>query len=296
MVTILLHRLRKISRNPVQVAALSATVGRLEDVRTFMIGSTANVDLLAFPGARRIDGDIRVTNSESSVVNLLERLMKSPRLKLLVFVNSRKDAEKLAGALKARPGLEELILTHHSSLSPEGRERVERRFESESRATCVSTSTLEMGIDIGDIDAVVLYGPPMTVESMLQRIGRGNRRSNKTNVICLSRDGGGSIRELAVFSSMLSLAAEGRMPSQEPFLLFGAVVQQCLSKVVQEEGVYTKISEIYEEVSYRPDLDRPKVEQILEALEEQELLQRHGFKNRFGATDKLWDLRDKNLI
>ena len=296
MVTILLHRLRKISRHPVQVAALSATVGRLEDVRTFMIGSTANVDLLAFPGARRIDGDIRVTNSESSVVNLLERLMKSPRLKLLVFVNSRKDAEKLAGALKARPGLEKLILTHHSSLSPEGRERVERRFESESRATCVSTSTLEMGIDIGDIDAVVLYGPPMTVESMLQRIGRGNRRSNKTNVICLSRDGGGSIRELAVFSSMLSLAAEGRMPSQEPFLLFGAVVQQCLSKVVQEEGVYTKISEIYEEVSYRPDLDRPKVEQILEALEEQELLQRHGFKNRFGATDKLWDLRDKNLI
>jgi ATP-dependent Lhr-like helicase len=296
MVAILLHRLRKISKHPIQVAALSATVGRLEDIQSFMTGSAAEADLLVFPGARRIDGDIRVTNTESSVVDLLERLMKAPQRKLLVFVNSRKDAEKIAGALKSRPGLEDLVLTHHSSLSPEGREQVERRFESESRATCVSTSTLEMGIDIGDIDAVILYGPPMTVESMLQRIGRGNRRSNKTNVICLSRDGVGSIRELVIFSSMLSLAAEGRMPSQEPFLLFGAVGQQCLSKVVQEEGVHTKISEICEEVSYRPDLDRPKVEQILDALEEQELLQRHGFKNRFGATDKLWDLRDKNLI
>lgn len=230
MVAILLHRLRKISRHPVQVAALSATVGLLDDIRNFMIGGTANVDLLAFPGARRIDGDIRVTNTESSLVDLLERLMKAPQRKLLVFVNSRKDAEKIAGALKDRPVLENLILTHHSSLSPEAREQVERRFESESRAACVSTSTLEMGIDIGDIDAVILYGPPMTVESMLQRIGRGNRRSNKTNVICLSRDSGGSIRELAIFSSMLSLAAEGRMPSQEPFLLFGAIGQQCLSK------------------------------------------------------------------
>lgn len=296
MVAILLHRLRKISRHPVQVAALSATVGRLDDIRSFMIGGTANVDLLAFPGGRRIDGDIRVTNTEASLVDLLERLMKAPQRKLLVFVNSRKDAEKIAGALKDRPGLEDLILTHHSSLSPEAREHVERRFEAGSRAACVSTSTLEMGIDIGDIDAVILYGPPLTVESMLQRIGRGNRRSNKTNVICLSRDRGGSIRELAIFSSMLSLAAKGRMPSQEPFLLFGAIGQQCLSKVLQEEGAYTRISEICEEVSYRSHLDRPKVELILEALEEHELLQRHGFKNRFGASDKLWDLRDKNLI
>lgn len=296
MVAILLHRLRKISKHLIQVAALSATVGRLDDVRWFMIGGATDVDLLAFPGARLIDGDIRVTNSESSVVDLLERLMKASQRKLLVFVNSRKDAEKIAGVLKSRPGLENLVLTHHSSLSPEGREQVERRFESENRAVCVSTSTLEMGIDIGDIDAVILYGPPMTIESMLQRIGRGNRRSNKTNVICLSRDGCGSIRELVIFSSMLSLAAAGRMPSQKPFLLFGAVGQQCLSKVVQEEGIHTKISEICEEVSYRIDIDRTRVEQILEALEEHELLKRHGFKNRYGATDKLWDLRDKNLI
>jgi ATP-dependent Lhr-like helicase len=296
MVAILLHRLRKISKHPVQVAALSATVGRLESVQSFMNSSSANFDLLTFSGTRQIDGHIRVTNTETSVVDLLERLMKASPLKLLVFVDSRKDAEKISGALKSRPTLVDFVLTHHSSLSPEGREQVERKFESESRAICVSTSTLEMGIDIGDIDAVVLFGPPMSVASLLQRIGRGNRRSNKTNVICLSRDDGESFRESAVFSSMLSMATKGLMPSQEPFLLYGAVGQQCLSKVVQEEGAHTKISEIFDEVSYRPDLDRPKVEQILEALEEQGLLQRHGFKNRFGATDKLWDLRDKNLI
>jgi ATP-dependent Lhr-like helicase len=296
MVAILLHRLRRISKHAVQVAALSATVGRLDDIRSFMGGKADETDLLAFPGSRQIDGDIRVPPSASSAVDLLERLMKVSERKLLVFVNSRSEAERIAGALKSRPGLDDLVLTHHSSLSPEGRERVERRFESESRAICVSTSTLEMGIDIGDIDAVVLYGPPMTVESMLQRIGRGNRRSNTTNVICLSRDRAGSIRELSVFSSLLALAAHGRMPSQGPFLLFGAVAQQSLAKVVQEAGSYTRIAEICEEVSYRPDLDRPKVECILDALEEHEWLLRHGFKNRFGATGKLWDLRDKHLI
>jgi ATP-dependent Lhr-like helicase len=99
MVAILLYRLRKISKHKVQVAALSATVGRLEDVRSFMMGDASEADLLAFPGARHIDGDIRVANSDSSVVNLLERLMNAPQRKLLVFVNSRKDAEKIAGAL-----------------------------------------------------------------------------------------------------------------------------------------------------------------------------------------------------
>lgn len=296
MVAILVHQVRKISKHQLQIAALSATVGRLEDIRSFMIGDSAEADLLAFPGARRIDGDIRVTNTETATIDLLERLMKAPQRKLLVFLNSRSEAEKIVGALKARPGLEDLVLAHHSSLSPESREQVERRFESESRAICVSTSTLEMGIDIGDIDAVVLYGPPMSIESMLQRIGRSNRRSNKTNVICLSRNSGGPIRELAMFSSMLSLAAAGRMPSQEPFLLFGAVGQQCLCKIVQDEGAFTRIADVCEDVSYRPDLDRARVEQILEALEEQEFLQRHGFKNRFGATEKLWDLQNKNLI
>lgn len=296
MTAVLLHRLRRSVAHLIQMAALSATVGSLEDIREFILGDTAEADLLAYPGGRTIDGDIRTVRGESDAAAILERLASPAGRKLLVFVNSRREAEALAAELKTRPNLEGLVATHHSSLSPEGREAVESWFGSADRAVCVSTSTLEMGIDIGDIDAVVLYGPPSTVESLLQRIGRGNRRSNKTNVVCLSRDCANSIRETAVFSTMLGLAAEGRMPARVPFHLLGAVSQQCLSIILSREGGYTRVQDLCDEVGYRRDLDRSVIEEILEELGVQEFLKRHGYKNRFGADEKLWDLAEKNLI
>ena len=296
MTAVLIHRLQRMLEHPLQVASLSATVGRLEDIRGFLMGEQAEAELMAFPGARTIDGDVRLVDDEVEVANLLERLMGASRRKLLLFVNSRREAESLAAEIKSRAGLENLVATHHSSLSPEGRELVEGWFGESAKAVCISTSTLEMGIDIGDIDAVLLYGPPASVESLLQRIGRGNRRSNKTNVICLSRDETGRIREAAIFSTMLGLAAKGLMPDQRPFRLFGAIAQQCLSIILREEGAFTRISEIVEEVGCRKDLDRSVVESILDELEAQEFIQRHGFKNRFGAADKLWELKEKNLI
>ena len=296
MAAILFHRLRKLVNRPIQVAALSATVGRLEDIRTFLLGESTDADLLAFSATREIDGDIRTHPSFRETARLLARLMTAQRRKLLVFANSRHEVEALAAALQSQPGLERAIATHHSSLSKEVREEVEGRFCSAPRAVCVSTSTLEMGIDIGDIDAVVLYGPPFSVESLLQRIGRGNRRTHKTNVICISRDGPGSFRESAVFSTLLSLATGGRMPVQQPFCLFGAVGQQALSVILREQGAFTRIADICDEVGYRSDLNRDSIEGILAELEGHEFIQHHGFKNRYGAADALWALRDKNLL
>jgi ATP-dependent Lhr-like helicase len=62
------------------------------------------------------------------------------------------------------------------------REQVESAIRRDIRALCVATSTLELGIDIGDVDAVVLAEPPITINAFLQRIGRGNRRSDRCRV------------------------------------------------------------------------------------------------------------------
>ncbi len=256
MAAILFHRLRRMIKNPIQVAALSATVSRSEDIRTFLFGSDVDADMLRFPAARRIDGDTRICHSVKEAALLLERLMKSQRRKLLVFANSRNEVEALTAAFKSRPGLGGTVAPHHSSLSGEVRQDIENWFATTVRAVCVSTSTLEMGIDIGDIDAVILYGPPPSVESLLQRIGRGNRRTRKTNVICLSRDGPGSFRESAVFSALLALAASGSMPAQRPFDLFGAIGQHTLSVILRQEGAFTRIADICDEVGYRSDLTR----------------------------------------
>ena len=296
MAAILFHRLRKMTKDTIQVAALSATVSRLEDIRTFLFGEGVEADMLRFPTARHIDGDIRICRSAKGAAVMLERLMKPQRRKLLVFANSRSEVETLTAAFKSRPGLKGIVAPHHSSLSGEVRQDVENWFATTARAVCVSTSTLEMGIDIGDIDAVILYGPPPSVESLLQRIGRGNRRTRKTNVICLSRDGPGSFRECAVFSTLLALAARGSMPAQRSFDLYGAIGQQTLSVILSQEGAFTRIADICSEVGYRSDLTRESIERILAELEIHDLVQHHGFKNRYGATETLWKLRDQNLI
>ena len=296
MVAVLLHRLRKRIATPLQVAAISATVGDLGDTREFLLGADAEADLLPFSGARTLDGDIRSVGSLVELRELVEKLMKPSRRKLLIFANSRRETEEIAGELKASPTLDKLVVTHHSSLSPEARERVEQWFATANKGVCVSTSTLEMGIDIGDIDAVVLFGPTNSIESLLQRIGRGNRRANKTNAICISRDGYGSVRESALFSTMLGLASDGRMPNQVPFELFGAIAQQCLVILLQHKGGFTMIRDILEEVAYRPGLSRKLLESILSELATHDLIQSHGFKNRYGASDGLWELSDKNLV
>lgn len=296
MAAILLHRLNKMRPVPIQFAAISATVGDLGLLRHFLIADRQAADLLPFPGSRHIDADIRTVGSPGELAQLLERLMQAPRRKLLIFAQSRREVEELAGAIKAIPSLENLVVTHHSSLAPEVRQDAERWFGSEAKAICVSTSTLELGIDIGDIDAVVLYGPTYSMESLLQRIGRGNRRSNKTNAICVARYSEHSIREPAVFSAMMQLAAQGVMPARGPLLLFGAALQQCLCVILQNSGGHTRVSDIAEQVGYHDSIDRPATEAILEELTSQDLVQHHGFKNRFGASQGLWDLHEKNLI
>jgi ATP-dependent Lhr-like helicase len=293
---LLLGRLRRLVGRPLQWAALSATIGNLSAVAEFFFGAQEKADFLQFPATRTIDAQIRMPNSPGELRKLFVKLMDAPRRKLLVFANSRKSCESLAGELQRAPELAPLVFTHYSSLSTELREQTERQFAEAPCAICVATSTLEIGIDIGDIDAVILTGNPPNIASFLQRIGRGNRRSNKTNVICLCQPGSAAPREALIFASLLRLGREGRMPIAGSQILWGAVAQQCLSIIQQEDGAYTAISELTAEVGSLPHIARPAVERILAELASADLLQKHGYKNRYGATDGLWDLEKNKML
>jgi hypothetical protein len=84
------------------------------------------------------------------------------------------------------------------------RQEVETRFAAAATAVCVSTSTLELGIDIGSVDDVVLLGAPTDLTSFMQRIGRGSRRTQQMRVLCLPKSPG----EWARFEALLALAEE----------------------------------------------------------------------------------------
>jgi ATP-dependent Lhr-like helicase len=103
-----------------------------------------------------------------------------PFKKILVFCNSRASTEALSAGVRHKTRFRDAIFTHHGSLSKAIRERTESQFLTAPAAVCFATMTLEMGIDIGTVDYVLLADRPCDVPALLQRIGRGSRREGKT--------------------------------------------------------------------------------------------------------------------
>ena len=295
--SVLLQRLQQSLGKELQWAALSATVGRLSDVRDFLFGSAASAELLQFPAHRSINAHVQHIADEASFLKLICKLIEGRQTKLLIFTNSRRECERLAGILQPEKSFNSLIFTHYSSLSPEVRGETERKFTAARTAICIATSTLELGIDIGDIDAVILWGVPGGVESFLQRIGRSNRRTTKTNVICLVPDNSKNvILDALRFLALVDAAKKGELPIRSPYELFGAIGQQCLSVIASDGGRFTRIADLCKFFEHRDYLDRSSLEKILAELANNSYLQRHGFKNQYGADKNLHKLVDYRLI
>ena len=90
----------------------------------------------------------------------------------LIFCNARRQTEKVTRMINENAG-EIIAFAHHGSLSREIRSFVEQRMKEGELKAIVATSSLEMGIDIGSIDEVILISAPFSISSAIQRIGRG---------------------------------------------------------------------------------------------------------------------------
>ena len=184
----LLTRLELAVGRRIRRVGLSATLADMDTVKEYLRpGDPDAVDLLE----SEVDGgelkvQIRgyVTGAEGDgeaskkgvAKHLFERLRGTPNL---VFAGSRGDVEWYADALREMSEQAKVpvdFLPHHASLSREHRLDVERRLKSSRTATAICTSTLELGIDIGGIDCVAQIGPPFSVSSLRQRLGRSGRR------------------------------------------------------------------------------------------------------------------------
>jgi ATP-dependent Lhr-like helicase len=295
--SILLRRLQQRLPEKVQWAALSATIGRLADVRDFLTGPQEDAVFLSYRGDRTIDAHVCHISDETGFCDMVLKLVAGGPTKLLVFANSRRECERLGGALCRSEELRHSVFAHYSSLSPEVRVETERGFANSRTAICIATSTLELGIDIGDIDAVLLWDVPGGVESFLQRIGRGSRRSHKTNVVCLVPDTSQSVVADALrFVALIDAARKAELPVRAPYDLFGAVVQQCLSVIASDGGRFTRVADLCELVNHKAYLERGVLDSVLAELAGAGYLQRHGFKNRYGADELLHQLVDYRMI
>lgn len=298
--SILIQRLRASLNHSIQWVALSATVGNLKHIRDFLFSSKEDCVFLKFPSQRDIYAYITHIQSELDLTKIIHKLVLGhPATKILFFCNSRRECERVATILRSDDSLSMIkVFTHYSSLSSEVRVEIENNFsQPNTSAICIATSTLELGIDIGDIDAVILWGLPHSVESFLQRIGRSNRRENKTNVICLVPDQSKNwFLDALCFLTFIHTAREGLLPIRTPYHLYGAVAQQCLSYIASRNGGYTRVAEICQFIENKGYLSREVIDSILTDLSAEQYLQKHGFKNQYGGNDRLYKLVDYRMI
>lgn len=183
-----LARLERLAGLPIQRVGLSATVGNPEQIGRWLQGGEA------FGGSR----DLRVVSEATppsdpevlldyvgSVPNAAKVIASVHRgEKRLVFCESRRVSEQLAFELREL-GVQTFV--SHSSLSAEERRRSEQAFAEAQNTVIVATSTLELGIDIGDLDRVIQIDAPRTVASFLQRLGRtGRRPGTRRNTLFLT--------------------------------------------------------------------------------------------------------------
>src|SRR5690606_24293044 len=125
----------------------------------------------------------------------------------LVFVNTRRMAERATRQLSERIGAEH-VAAHHGSLAKEQRLNAEQRLKSGALKALVATASLELGIDIGEVDLVCQLGSPRSIASLLQRIGRSGHSVDGTpkgRLFPLSRD------ELVECAALLDSVRRGEL-------------------------------------------------------------------------------------
>jgi ATP-dependent helicase Lhr and Lhr-like helicase len=171
------ERLAALSRHDVQRVGLSATVGNPDVILAWITGTSDRPGVVVDPPKQPARREILVVHSEDRSAIALDAAKLARRGKSLFFCQSRSETEAVAEHLRA---LGTPVFVHHSSVSREERALAEESFHRGTDACIVATSTLELGIDVGDLDRVLQAEAPDTVSSFLQRMGRTGRRAGQT--------------------------------------------------------------------------------------------------------------------
>ena len=174
-----LERLQQVAQRPLQRIGLSATQKPIEDVAKFLTGGHP-CTVVDTGHRRRMDLALEIPRSPLDTVmshevwaeyyDRLTELVQQHRT-TLVFVNTRRMAERVAHQLSERLG-ESAVTAHHGSLSKEKRLNAEARLKAGDLRALVATASLELGIDIGAVDLVCQLGSPHRIATFLQRVGR----------------------------------------------------------------------------------------------------------------------------
>ena len=250
-----LERLDAVATGRLVRIGLSATQRPLEQVAQFLVGKPShrekNRQVSLFESSdchivdvghrRTLDLQVEVPTDElgsiatnaiwSEVYDRIAAIAKQHR-STLVFVNTRRLAERIAHHLSERVG-EDQVASHHGSLSRKLRLAAEERLKTGQIKVMVATASLELGIDIGFIDVVCQIGSPRAIATCLQRVGRAGHWVGaipKGRVFCTTRD------ELVECAAVVRAIRQGQLESIEiPSAPLDILIQQVIAEVAAQE-------------------------------------------------------------
>lgn len=258
---------------PVRIG-LSATIAPLEEIAKFLVGTgkdclIASVKLnkkieinLDFPGENILEAENQ--ENQKRLYQLLDGLIEKNRT-TLIFTNTRAATERIIHYLDLHfPGkYSGLIGAHHSSMSKEMRFDIEDRLRKGALKVVVSSTSLELGIDIGSIDLVIMLRSPKSVSRALQRIGRAGHKLHENprgEFIVLDRD------DLVECSVLMKNMVEGKIDNVDipkncldvlAQQIFGMAITQVwdvdeMLKVIRKSYCYENLSkeDFFDVVSY----------------------------------------------
>ena len=220
---VLLNRLRQVRVHAARVGDADA-----ETIQYVALSATLPQPMIAaaryFPAAQvvRINSQRPITlekialdtASPSGLLDYLDTFHQRGWRKALVFCNTRAEVEAYASAVRdANSPFGEAVYVHYSNLERERRREIEAQFAHAEAALCFASSTLELGIDIGDIDVTLLIGAPGSAAAFTQRVGRANRRQQTARAVCFYRTPLESLLFEALLNLPESLASAAFRPS-----------------------------------------------------------------------------------
>jgi ATP-dependent Lhr-like helicase len=282
-----LERLDALCGKPLLRVGLSATQRPVETIARFLVGTSLDsvperTCTIVDAGHRRArDLALEVPSSPleavmsaevwGEVYDRLAQLIEAHRT-TLIFVNTRRLSERVARHLSERLG-EDQLAAHHGSLSKEHRLNAERRLQQGKLKALVATASLELGIDIGEVDLVCQLGSPRSIASFLQRVGRSGHAVDGTpkgRLFPLSRD------DLVECAALVDSANRGELdrliiPEQPLDVLAQQIVAEVAARDWNEQELYSLLRRSW---PYRA-LKREQFNQVVGMLAE-------GFASRRG--------------
>ncbi|TDR20864.1 DEAD/DEAH box helicase [Marinicella litoralis] len=266
-----LMRLEALALRRPQRIAISATQRPIEKMQNYILHPEFS-EVVNLGHRRTMDLSIEIVASPLSAVisneqwgeiyELLATAIKQHRT-TLVFVNNRRLAERVAKHLAERVG-QDWVTAHHGSLAKEHRLLAEQALKAGKLKAIVATASLELGIDIGDVDLVCQLGSPGSIQAFLQRVGRsghGVNRTPKGMIFPLTIDD--LLEATALFRAIDSDQLE---LTQFPIQPLDVLAQQIVAEVSQKNWQLSQLYHLYKTASLYNSLTEQQFTQVVQML------------------------------